>query len=114
MKQTTNAASTPRTSPIGGSYSKKILELLTVDSGSTRRDEHAYIDHSSGRAKFFELGSLNYGNFAPKMPLFSAIMLFFSPLEAGRPALKCLNESSDLKLTYDEKVFGINCTPSPL
>ena len=32
----------------GGSYSKKLGELSLVDSDSTRREEHAYISHSSG------------------------------------------------------------------
>ena len=32
----------------GGSYSKKLGELSLVDSDSTRREEHAYIGHSSG------------------------------------------------------------------
>ena len=57
---------TPRTSTIGGSYSKKILEFLTVDPVSTRRDEHAYIGHSSERA-FFELGVFECWKFCPKI-----------------------------------------------
>ena len=40
---------------------KKLGELSLVDSDSTWREEHAYIGHSSGWAKFFELGSLNVG-----------------------------------------------------
>ena len=43
----------PETTGWGGSYSKKIGELSLVDSDSTRREEHAYIGHSSGWAKFF-------------------------------------------------------------
>ena len=55
---------------MGGSYSKKLLELLTVDSGSTRRDEHAYIGHSSERAKFFELGVFEFWKFCPENATF--------------------------------------------
>ena len=67
---------TPRTSTIGGgAYSKKLLERLTVDSGSTRRDEHAYKGHSPEWAKFIESGGLKVENFARKFH-------FFSPLGA--------------------------------
>ena len=38
--------STPR--KCRGSYSKRLGELSLVDSDSTRREEHAYIGHSSG------------------------------------------------------------------
>ena len=38
-----------------------------MDSGGTRRDEHAYIGHSSERAKFFELGGFEVGNFEKKI-----------------------------------------------
>ena len=51
----------------GRSYSKKIGELSLVDSNSTQREEHAYIGHFSGRAKFFELGGFEVGNFEKKI-----------------------------------------------
>ena len=35
---------------------QKLFELFLVDSDRSRRDKHAYIGHSSGWAKFFELG----------------------------------------------------------
>ena len=53
-----------------GSYSKKLGELSLVDFDSTQREEHAYIGHSSGCAKFFELGGFECWNFYPKISLF--------------------------------------------
>ena len=58
---------TPWISTIGGgSYSKKLFELFLVDSDRTRRDKHAYIGHSSGWAKFFELGVFEFWEFWPE------------------------------------------------
>ena len=37
----------PETRGWGVPYSKKLGELSLVDSDSTRREKHAYIDHSS-------------------------------------------------------------------
>ena len=52
---------TPWISTIGGgSYSKKLSELFLVDSDRTRRDKQAYIGHSSGWAKFLELGVFEF------------------------------------------------------
>ena len=92
---------------MGGSYSKKLLELLTVDSGSTRRDEHAYIGHSSGRAKFFELGGFEVGNFEKKNCV-------FSQLGGARTPFKGLNESTNHKLLFGIQNFPICGTPFPL
>ena len=56
---------------MGGLIAKKIYELSLVDYDNTRREEHAYIGHSYGQAKFFELAVIDLWE---------------------------LNESSDLKL----------------
>ena len=50
---------------IGGVLFQILLELFTVDSGCTRRDEHAHIGHSSERAKFVELGVFEFWKFCP-------------------------------------------------
>ena len=74
-------------SMMGGHIPKRIHELSFVDSDSNRREEHAYIVHSS---------------FWPEMPLFSAIMSIFAPLEAGRPIFRGFNDSSDINLMYGD------------
>ena len=80
---------------------------MTVDSGSTRRDEHAYIGHSSGRAKFSELGGFEVGNFEKKNCV-------FSQLEGARTPFKGLNESTNHKLLFGIQNFPICGTPLPL
>ena len=77
-----------------------------MDSGSTRRDEHAYIGHSSERAKFFELGGFKVGNFEKKNSV-------FSQLGGTRTPFKGLNESTNHKLLFGIQNFPICGTPSP-
>ena len=71
----------------GGFYSKKLGELSLMDSDKTGREEHAYIGHR-------------------KWHFFGNNVDFLAT--GGR-----LNGISDLKLMYEEKEFGIYCTPSP-
>ena len=91
-------ACTPWVSTIGGFYSKKLFEFFLMDSERTWWDKHAYIGHSSGWAKFFELGVFEFWGFWPDNINFSAIMPTFSSLEGGTRPFRGLNEISDLKL----------------
>ena len=56
--------------PRWGSYSKKIYVHSLVDSDSTRREKHACISHSSGWAKFFQLGVFAFWECWPKNATF--------------------------------------------
>ena len=62
-----------------------------IDSDRTRRDEHAYIGHSSSRAICF-LSEESLG-FLPENVIFLAIMPICSPLEGGIPLFRGLNEN---------------------
>ena len=97
----------PWISRMGDLIKKKIGELTLVDSDSTGREEHAYIGHSSGWAKFFELGAFEFLKFRHENATFSAIISIFSPLEGGIPPFRGLNVSSDLQQLYGEKIRDI-------
>ena len=65
----------------GGSYPKKVFELFLRDSYRTRRDEHAHMGHSSGRAIFSSYRSLNEGFFRHNMKFFMTTNNIWLPTE---------------------------------
>ena len=93
----------------GGVLFQKIGELSLVDSDSTQQEEHTYISLSSEWV--FCVRRLWTLEILSQKATFSAIMSIFSPLEASRPSSGGLNENWDLELMYDQKEFGISCTP---